>query len=187
MHPKYKRKAAKAKAAARKGVTTGTEDRSLEARKFPGLSMPDQEWRPSEHYATTKLETEPLRSNASLSETRRGVIDKEIDPPQRRDRPTAEDFLDGEPSAKRIRYVEQQSSDTSRRPYGPGADQREARNGYGAPSYRISRELDERPVLYKIYDGTVNGVRDFGAFVGLDGVKGRVEGKLLHWPELVVF
>ncbi|KAJ5107277.1 hypothetical protein N7456_003952 [Penicillium angulare] len=40
-------------------------------------------------------------------------------------------------------------------------------------------ELDDQPQLYKIYDGTVTGVKDFGAFVNLSGVKGKVDG-LVH-------
>lgn len=40
-------------------------------------------------------------------------------------------------------------------------------------------ELDEQPILYKIYDGRVTGVKDFGAFVNLLGVKGKVDG-LVH-------
>lgn len=40
-------------------------------------------------------------------------------------------------------------------------------------------ELDDQPVLYKVYDGRVTGVKDFGAFVNLQGVKGKVDG-LVH-------
>lgn len=40
-------------------------------------------------------------------------------------------------------------------------------------------ELDDNPILYKIYDGVVTGVKDFGAFVNLRGVKGKVDG-LVH-------
>lgn len=40
-------------------------------------------------------------------------------------------------------------------------------------------EIDEAPILFKVYDGTVTGVKDFGAFVNLQGVKGRVDG-LVH-------
>ncbi|KAJ1771785.1 DEAH-box ATP-dependent RNA helicase prp22 [Coemansia sp. RSA 1843] len=42
-------------------------------------------------------------------------------------------------------------------------------------SGNISR-LDEAPVQFKIYDGRVTNLKDFGAFVSLDNVKGRVEG-----------
>lgn len=40
-------------------------------------------------------------------------------------------------------------------------------------------ELDDQPILYKIYEGRVTGVKDFGAFVNLQGVKGKVDG-LVH-------
>jgi ATP-dependent RNA helicase DHX8/PRP22 len=40
-------------------------------------------------------------------------------------------------------------------------------------------ELDDEPVLFKVYDGKVTGVKDFGAFVNLMGVKGKVDG-LVH-------
>jgi ATP-dependent RNA helicase DHX8/PRP22 len=40
-----------------------------------------------------------------------------------------------------------------------------------------ARLSDERPVLYKIYSGKVVGLKDFGAFVALDGIAGRVEGE----------
>ena len=40
-------------------------------------------------------------------------------------------------------------------------------------------EIDDAPKLYKIYDGHVTGVKDFGSFVNLQGVKGKVDG-LVH-------
>lgn len=40
-------------------------------------------------------------------------------------------------------------------------------------------ELDDQPILYKIYNGKVTGLKDFGAFVNLLGVKGKVDG-LVH-------
>ena len=44
-------------------------------------------------------------------------------------------------------------------------------------------ELDDEPVLYKIYNGKVTGVKDFGAFVNLQGVKGKVDG-LVHVSQI---
>ena len=40
-------------------------------------------------------------------------------------------------------------------------------------------EIDDTPKLFKIYNGIVIGVKDFGAFVNLQGVKGKVDG-LVH-------
>lgn len=46
------------------------------------------------------------------------------------------------------------------------------------------REIDDTPQLYKIYDGHVTGIKDFGAFVNLHGIKGKVDG-LVHISALV--
>ncbi|KAJ2935264.1 hypothetical protein H1R20_g1830, partial [Candolleomyces eurysporus] len=51
---------------------------------------------------------------------------------------------------------------------GPKRDRKDER--------RPQREIDERPVLFKIYKGKVSGIKDFGAFVTLEGIAGRVEG-----------
>ena len=40
-------------------------------------------------------------------------------------------------------------------------------------------EVDDAPKLFKVYDGVVTGVKDFGAFVNIQGVKGKVDG-LVH-------
>jgi len=45
-------------------------------------------------------------------------------------------------------------------------------------------ELDDEPVLYKVYDGKVTGVKDFGCFVHLQGVKGKVDG-LVHVTQML--
>ncbi|ETI21531.1 hypothetical protein G647_07878 [Cladophialophora carrionii CBS 160.54] len=41
------------------------------------------------------------------------------------------------------------------------------------------QEVDEQPILYKVYDAVVNGIKDFGAFANLQGVKGSPSG-LIH-------
>jgi ATP-dependent RNA helicase DHX8/PRP22 len=55
---------------------------------------------------------------------------------------------------------------------GPGGGGYGGRDGafHGRP------QQDEKPVLYKIYSGTVTGWKDFGAFVQLEGLRGRFEG-----------
>jgi ATP-dependent RNA helicase DHX8/PRP22 len=45
-------------------------------------------------------------------------------------------------------------------------------------------ELDDEPVLHKVYNGKVTGVKDFGAFVNLLGVKGKVDG-LVHVTQML--
>ncbi|KAK3664051.1 DEAH-box ATP-dependent RNA helicase prp22 [Elasticomyces elasticus] len=41
------------------------------------------------------------------------------------------------------------------------------------------QEPNDEPVLFKVYDGRVTGVKDFGVFVNIRGVKGKVDG-LVH-------
>ncbi|KAF8899102.1 P-loop containing nucleoside triphosphate hydrolase protein [Infundibulicybe gibba] len=36
--------------------------------------------------------------------------------------------------------------------------------------------MDDKPILFKIYNGKVSGMKDFGAFVTLEGILGRAEG-----------
>ncbi|KAI2624139.1 ATP-dependent RNA helicase DHX8 [Hypoxylon sp. NC1633] len=43
-------------------------------------------------------------------------------------------------------------------------------------------EIDDEPVLYKVYEGHVTGIKDFGAFVNLHGVKGKVDGMRVNHP-----
>jgi ATP-dependent RNA helicase DHX8/PRP22 len=194
MHPKYKRKAAKLKAAKAKGngVGMGDEEKDVKARKFPGLSLPDQEWKPVEAYDLDVADsTSKLPSSISVEDTMSQLAAVAA----RRNRPAAEDFIGGEPSNKRPRHGDRdpeegssrREEDRRSRDGGYSGDNGYGRdNGYGSRSShtyndrgRSGRgpELDDHPILYKIYNGVVNNVRDFGAFVILEGIKGRTEGK----------
>ncbi|KAG9088122.1 DEAH-box ATP-dependent RNA helicase prp22 [Ceratobasidium sp. 370] len=186
MHPKYKRKKAKkAKAVADgKAAPASADDEADKTRRlFPGLALPDQEWKPSNEFGKENGEKDAASKEVDdLMSQLEGVAKKKAA------RPTASDFIEPEePPSKRPRR--DMDIDTP-----PG---REERGGYGRDSDRgygrrdDSRDydrgrrdqrgngrpvMDEKPVLYKIYDGTVQGIKDFGAFVQLDGVMGRVQG-----------
>lgn len=73
------------------------------------------------------------------------------------------------PRRKRARS---RSRDNYRRSRSPSPRRRDGRGRN--ESSRSS--LDDAPVLYKIYTGKVTNTKPFGAFVALDGVKGKVEG-----------
>ncbi|KAG9021145.1 DEAH-box ATP-dependent RNA helicase prp22, partial [Tulasnella sp. UAMH 9824] len=92
MHPKYKRKAAKAKekAADGEGMANEESERDKKARMFPGLAIPDQEWKPTVQDATSK-EVDDLFAQLE------GVASK-------KSRATASDYMEvDEPPAKRQR------------------------------------------------------------------------------------
>jgi ATP-dependent RNA helicase DHX8/PRP22 len=44
-------------------------------------------------------------------------------------------------------------------------------------------EIDDEPVLHKVYNGKVTGLKPFGAFVNLQGVRGKVDG-LVHVSQI---
>jgi ATP-dependent RNA helicase DHX8/PRP22 len=181
MHPKYKRKAAKAKAAAAKssGVTNGVLDelKQIQSRKFPGLSVPDQEWTPAQKYIEER--NEPLVDKLPPSISADNTLAELAAVAARRNRPSAEDYLDSEPLAKRPRNGDDGYGSRSV-DNGYASRRSDAASGsYGQDRGRQSRQ-DEKPILYKIYDGSVSNIRDFGAFVSLDGVQGRAEGELAY-------
>jgi ATP-dependent RNA helicase DHX8/PRP22 len=175
MHPKYKRKAAKAKLAAARanGPKMGILDevKQLQSRKFPGLSVPDQEWRPAQKYIEER--NEPFMEKLPASISADDTLAELAAVAARRNRPSAEDFLGGEPSAKRSRNGDYKKEDYTGRDQGYAG-----RMNNGADRGRQRPQLDDKPVLYKIYDGTIQNVRDFGAFASIEGVQGRAEGEI---------
>ncbi|KAG6919029.1 hypothetical protein DXG01_009739 [Tephrocybe rancida] len=71
------------------------------------------------------------------------------------------------PSPKRQRRGRSPSPQRGR---GRENDRYSDRGGGGRPTF------DEQAVLFKVYNGKVTGLKEFGAFVTLEGVKGRAEG-----------
>lgn len=90
--------------------------------------------------------------------------------PRSRDRKRNDEYLfEDEFGRTRAHRPDRDERDSKRR---SRRDSRE-RSGWKEP------ELDDEPVLFKVYDGKVTGVKDFGVFVNLFGVKGKVDG-LVH-------
>ncbi|KAJ2424645.1 DEAH-box ATP-dependent RNA helicase prp22, partial [Coemansia sp. RSA 2531] len=76
------------------------------------------------------------------------------------------------PSRRQSRWDQSRTSD---RPSG-SSSYRDRRSRDYDNRDRADSAMDDAPVLYKIYQGRVSNLKDFGAFVSLDGVKGRTEG-----------
>lgn len=166
MHPKYKKKTESAKMLGkRKSVEDDDTDLERKKRMFPGLAMQDKP--PS-----------AVADDVFLKELGDLVAGKTA-----HSRPDED-----EPSRKRARRSwsppHRRRSDSPNRMDDHGRSRQYADTRPGrrpSPSYeRTSRgrpTVDDKPVLYKIYNGRVSGIREFGAFVTLEGVAGRVEGK----------
>lgn len=165
MHPKHKKKPA---AGSDKDAGAPVDK---QRRMFPGLAMPD---------------ADPKQLDANAKEV--DALMSELDGLSKRARPKAADLMDDEPASKRPRVERdispprrRRSRSRSRSPPRRDRDRDAGRyddrprgRDYGRGGGRAP--VDDRPVLYKIYEGKVSGVKDFGAFVTLDGVAGRCEG-----------
>ncbi len=156
MHPKYKKKPSTVLEDS-SNAEVAIDELDKKKRMFPGLALKDQEWQPSVTKDVLMKEVDDMMSQFE------GAAKKT------RSRPDENDLA---PSAKRSRRSR------SRSPRRRSASPPRVRD-WGDRRGRDDRRrptVDERPVLYKIYSGRVSGLKDFGAFVQLEGVAGRVEG-----------
>ena len=134
-----------------------------EPAQFPGLAIPDDSDR------IKKLEQEVfIEQEASSARVPRSLYDSSDDEARRHS------------SSSRSRK-------RSRSPPSPGVPSRRRFNDDDDDEYEQRRQerrskamkWDDSPILSKVYRGKVMNIKDFGAFVALEGIKVKVEG-LVH-------
>jgi len=198
MHPKYK-----------KGKPTNGEaengSRRVEEKSkvFKGLALPDKEF-PWQDYVDAKEDggvnggTDAIDDTLALLEGLEGKAraDKPARTSRKRSRSPDEDYDRGRSRKEKYRSRSRSVEDRRRRKngYEDEDDCRRPRNGHKSSRRRRDEderfkqsptpEIDDEPILFKVYDGHVTGVKDFGAFVNIHGVKGKVDG-LVHVSALV--
>lgn len=161
------------------------DERKRRTDLFPGLAMPDDFGRVDE---LAKADEKAVKS--ALDE-----LENLISNNKRRGREEEKNSGDGEEdnnqrkrgrADSRERHDDRRGGgrfDNDRRDGRDGRDRdrdsRDSRGGGGG-----GRIVEEDPLLYKIYDGKVTSVRDFGAFVQLDGFRKKAEG-MVHISNLV--
>lgn len=145
--------ASRPKAHADDDLASLTDEQRKHRAQFPGLAIPD-----SEHVHSFD---QSLHHHAAGSERRKFDDDVEDLMGQ------LEAVNSGAASTSRKRLADHGSPPASKRPRDDPTTMR-GRSGTARP--------DERPVMYKIYEGTVSNIKDFGAFVALQGLVGRQEG-----------
>lgn len=154
MHPKYKKAAAGG----------GSKNKDMK-EKINALSIPDTKWKSIE-----ELVEEERREKEAHGKGAKNAVTKSVD-----------DLLG-----------QLESVGEKRRAVASGGSSYDDDNGRERTRRRISvspprkgngrsgqPKLDQQPVLYKIYNGRITGIKDFGAFVTLEGIAGRAEGELL--------
>jgi ATP-dependent RNA helicase DHX8/PRP22 len=178
MHPKFKNANGNAKS---------QEDdkpvRSLQEKEnlFKGLSIPNKQIAPTDD-ADEIDDTLALLEDLAPKPTRDA-------PSKKRSRsPHDEDGRHRRKERRRSRERRDDDHNDYRRGRKDGRSRRERKYDEDEDDDALRRppepEVDESPVLYKVYDGHVTGIKDFGAFVNLHGVRGKVDG-MVHISNLV--
>jgi ATP-dependent RNA helicase DHX8/PRP22 len=154
LHPKHKKKnPAKTNGTAKSNGNDTLDEKDKHKRMFPGLALADQDWQPTVPKDVLMKEVDDMMAQFESSSKRSPSSPRrDASPPAKRQRTSLSPPRRRSPSP----------------PRGRGYDRRSYGRGRGP--------LDDRPVLYKIYDGRVQGLKEFGAFVQLEGIAGRVEG-----------
>ena len=208
LHPKYKKSANGKKTDAEDG-----QDANRKTRVFKGLAIPDKEVEydvADEEPATGAPEIDALDDTFAMLE---GLAGKAPGKPKERSRKRSMSPYDSDDDMSRSKRHRRKNKSRSRsRSRSPRRRQEEhdelvfqdefgrtrtvkrqdktrSRKKYRDEDLDEFRrqptpELDDEPVLYKVYDGKVTGVKDFGCFVNLQGVKGKVDG-LVHVTQMV--
>ncbi|KAF9143643.1 DEAH-box ATP-dependent RNA helicase prp22 [Mortierella sp. GBA39] len=156
MHPKYKK-------AEEPTVADKAAIADEKSHKFPGLAIPDRPgWLADDE--------KPKEKKAAGGDDFMSEFENMIENTKRETRNKSRSrSRSRSPRRKRARS---RSRDGNRR-----SRSRSPRRGdYRGRSESSRSSLDDAPVLYKIYTGKVTNTKPFGAFVALDGVKGKVEG-----------
>lgn len=163
MHPKHKKKFSTKGGKKNKNANgdTAINEADKKKRQFPGLALADQEPITSQDAIMKEVDDLMLQFEGAAKKSKARSTETERSPKrQRRDRSRS-----WSPS-----HRHRNPSPPRGRDYGSRYGDRRGRGRGG---------VDDKPVLYKIYNGKVSGLRDFGAFVTLEGIAGRAEGRSL--------
>ena len=178
MHPNHPRKENKAK----------LEDDENKSSKFSGLALPDKprDWEEEERKATKrKLDVREMDDTLDQLVGMESSVKTERKS-RKRSRSPIPDYHSGEGYRERRRSPDYKERDRYRdrdrdrqRPRSRERSPRYNRDDDGRRS-KIERskpvKLDDEPIIGKVYNGKVTGIKDFGAFVALEGVR-SVEGR----------
>lgn len=197
MHPKHKGKKA------RNGDNELKANAQDKTSIFKGLALPDRDLPWQDDYVDDKNGNAPadaIDETLALLEGLEGKArtDKNAKPNRKRSH-SPEDYDGDQYRSRRGRHRSRSRGERehrSRRKYDHEDEDEYGRSRNGHKSRGRTHdedayfkraptpEIDDEAVLYKIYDGHVTGVKDFGAFVNLHGVKGKVDG-LVHVSALL--
>jgi ATP-dependent RNA helicase DHX8/PRP22 len=200
MHPKFKGRNSRNGESTQNGARKAQE----KTKVFKGLALPDKElpWTDDaeDNYTNgnSRPNTDAIDDTLALLEglEAKSKAERSSRPSRKRSRSPDEEYDRGRGRKEKYRSRSRSADDSRRRRKGGYEEDEYGRSRNGHKSSRRRRdeddqfkrppilEIDDEPILYKVYEGHVTGVKDFGAFVNIHGVKGKVDG-LVHVSALV--
>lgn len=198
MHPKFKGGNARNGENAEHGSRKVAEKTKI----FKGLALPDKEvpWQDEGDYSNNNANqgTDAIDDTLALLEglESKARTEKPTTTSRKRSRSPGEEYDRGRSRKDRYRSRSRSVEEPRRRRRNGHEEDENGRSRNGHKSHRRRRddddqfkrpptpEIDDEPILFKVYEGHVTGVKDFGAFVNIHGVKGKVDG-LVHVSALV--
>ncbi|KJY01963.1 pre-mRNA-splicing factor ATP-dependent RNA helicase prp22 like protein [Zymoseptoria brevis] len=173
LHPKWR------SAGTTNGKDAGNGDDKSKSTTFKGLAIPDKPVEDDLDDTFALLESMAGPGKTSTSRKR------SLSPVQK---PEKEQRKRSRRSRSRSRSPRRNDDYLFEDEFGRTRSHRPSRDSKGDSRRKTRRdsfdkpppqEMDDAPVLYKVYDGRVTGVKDFGIFVNLQNVRGKVDG-LVH-------
>ena len=186
MHPKFKGKAANGESIIEsKNDQCSLDDVERKSRIFSGLAVPDKE----QHWAQEHLEpgakTNALEDTFTMLEGLAGgkKLEQHVRNGRKRSRSPDDVDYDRERRLKGRRRSRSESNVRMRHERSEGGQGNGRRRHKEQEDDYFKRpptpEIDDAPKMYKVYNGKVTGLKDFGAFVDLQGIRGKAGG-LVH-------
>ncbi|KAF7194166.1 Pre-mRNA-splicing factor ATP-dependent RNA helicase prp22 [Pseudocercospora fuligena] len=172
LHPKHKSNGAvQEEKSSKSGESKGNV--------FKGLAIPDKAIEPEDGLDDTFAALESLAGPPKSNGRKRSISPER--PVRERSPKRSRRSRSRSPKRRNDDYLfeDEFGRTRSHRPSDHKHEKRERRSRRDSFDRPPRQELDDEPILYKVYDGRVTGVKDFGVFVNLQGVKGKVDG-LVH-------
>jgi ATP-dependent RNA helicase DHX8/PRP22 len=205
LHPKYKKGANGKKAEAGE---ENADDTDRKTRVFKGLAIPDKEVDyniEDEEPGNGATQTDALDDTFAMLE---GLAGKAPNKPKERSRKRSVSPYNSDDDTSRSKRYRHEHDSRSRSPrrrkeqhnelvfedeFGrtrtvKRQDKTRSRKKYRDEDLDEFRrpptpEIDDEAILHKVYHGKITGIKDFGVFVNLQGVKGKVDG-LVHVTQM---
>lgn len=175
LHPKYKSQDKNGKS------EDQGKDQDRKTRVFKGLAIPDKEI----EYAAEEepvAEEEPFADTFAMLEGMASTSTRK-QPSTKRPRPRSRSRSPRSSRNEEYVFEDEYGRTVTRR-----REEKRSRRKYRDEDLDEFKrpptpEIDDEPVLFKVYGGKVNGIKPFGIFVNLQGVKGKVDG-LVHVSQM---